>query len=79
MKYKYIGKFPAIILVGEKLKKVDPGEEINVQVAPSQHFILVPPPKPKPLSDKPKPIKKQQEVIHATSKSDTTKFSRLGE
>ena len=73
MKYKYVGKVPAIMLVGKGLKKISPGGEIDVPVAPSPYLINISESKPKSFSKKVKP-KKQQEVSRATN----TESSSLG-
>jgi len=71
MKYKYLGKIPAIILIGEDLGRVAPGEEVVLEAAPSTFFVPSTKPKPRPKEVK---AKKQQDLTDAT----TTKPSRLG-
>ena len=46
MKYKYVGTIPAVILVGDSLKNISPGEVVEMSVTLSTYFIEVSPPKP---------------------------------
>ena len=41
MKYKYAGTVTAVILVGDSLANIQPGETVDVPVAPSPQFERV--------------------------------------
>jgi len=41
MKYKYIGTTTAVILVGDSLSNIQPGDTVNIPVAPSPQFVEI--------------------------------------
>jgi len=65
MKYKYVGIVPAVLLVNDELASIAPGEEVDIQVVPSSHFISIPSPTPRRSTKKEKP-KSKQDINNAT-------------
>jgi len=67
MKYKYTGKVPAVVLVENDLQKIEPGTEVELDEAPSDHFLVVHPPMRKTLVKTVPKIEKRQEIKNARS------------
>ena len=66
MKYKYTGKVPAVVLIGDALVSVLPQEIVEGVQLPSSHFSAV-----VPIPPKKKEVKKKEKKVNATN-TDTS-------